>query len=47
VVSGEGPTEVVEGSFTDGSPRAFTDADFRFIQHVYPTRTYLSTWLHN
>lgn len=41
VVSGEGPTEVVEGSFTDGSPRAFTDADFRFTQHVYPTRTYL------
>jgi alpha-L-fucosidase len=40
-VSGEGPTAVAEGSFTDRSSPAYTSADFRFTQHVYPDRTYL------
>jgi alpha-L-fucosidase len=41
VVPGEGPTAVLEGSFTDKSPLSFTSRDFRFTQHVYPSETYL------
>jgi alpha-L-fucosidase len=40
-VSGEGPTVVAEGSFTDASSPPYTSADFRFTQHVFPDRTYL------
>ncbi len=40
-VSGEGPTAVAEGSFTDASSPAYTSADFRFTRHDYPDRTYL------
>ena len=41
VVSGEGPTAVPDGPFTDGSPLTYTAADFRFTQHEYPDETYL------
>jgi alpha-L-fucosidase len=40
-VPGEGPTAVPEGSFTDGSPLAYTSADFRFTQRVHPGETYV------
>ena len=40
-IAAEGPTQVVVGSFVDGAPAAFTDADFRFTSRAHVTGYYV------
>ncbi|MGJ6980660.1 alpha-L-fucosidase [Aestuariimicrobium soli] len=41
VISGEGPTEVVAGSFVDGHDRVFTGSDLRFTSRSHVTGRYV------